>query len=105
MTKIYHKEIIPGKSQALKIDDHDVVLINVYDPNNDDASCFEILYDFLGANNEEEYTIGGVYNSIINSNLDEFGDIKGMYQNSRDRIIANMNSFDLADVCNPNLRQ
>ena len=46
---IYHKEIIPGKIQALKlkIDDHDVVLINVYDPNNDDASYFETLYDFL----------------------------------------------------------
>ena len=39
---INHKEIIPGKIQALKlnIDDHDIVLINVYGPNNDDASFF-----------------------------------------------------------------
>ena len=46
---IYHKEIIPGKIQALKmnIDYHTIVLINVYDPNNDDVSFFDKLYDFL----------------------------------------------------------
>ena len=45
---IYHKEIIPGKIQALKlnIDDHDVILVNVYGPNNDDGSFFDSLYDF-----------------------------------------------------------
>ena len=42
---IYHKEIIPGKIQALKlnIDDHNVILINVYGPNNDDGSFFRFL--------------------------------------------------------------
>ena len=46
---IYHKEIIPGKIQALKlnIDDHDVVLINVYGPNNDDASFLKSFMIFL----------------------------------------------------------
>ena len=54
---IYHKEIIPGKIQALKLnlDDHDIVLINIYGPNNDDVSFFETLYDFLGENDDEEY--------------------------------------------------
>ena len=79
---IYHKEIIPGKIQALKlnIDDHDIVLINVYGPNNDDASFFfETLYDFLGENDEEEYIIGGDFNTVLNSNIDKFGGIKGTH--------------------------
>ena len=107
---IYHKEIIPGKIQALKlnIDDHDVVLINVYGPNNDDASFFETLYDFLGENDEEEYIIGGDFNTVLNSNLDKFGGIKGTHQKCRDKIIAGIDNFDLADiwrVFNPSLRQ
>ena len=106
---IYHKEIIPGKIQALKlnIDDHDVVLINVHGPNND-ASFFETLYDFLGENDEEEYIIGGDFNTVLNSNLDKFGGIKGTHQKCRDKIIASIDNFDLADiwrVLNPSLRQ
>ena len=107
---IYHKEIIPGKIQALKlnIDDHDIVLINVYGPNNDDASFFETLYDFLGENDEEENVIGGDFNTVLNSNLDKFGGIKGTHQKCRDKIIASIDNFDLADiwrVFNPSSRQ
>ena len=64
-TLIYHKEIIPGKIQALKlkIDDRDVILLNIYGPNNDDASFFETLFDFLGEN-EEEFIIVGEFNTV-----------------------------------------
>ena len=86
---IYHKEIIPGKNQALKlnIDDHDIVLINVYGPNNDDASFFETLYDFLGENDEDEYIIGVDFNTVSNSNLDKFRGIKGTHQNVEIRLL------------------
>ena len=103
-------KLIPGKIQALKIniDDHDYVLINVYGPNNDDASFFETLFDFLGENDEEEYIIGGDSNTVLNSNLDKFGGIKGTHQKCRDKIIASIDNFNLADiwrVFNPCLRQ
>ena len=107
---IYHKEIIPGKIQALKlnIDDHNVILVNVYGPNNDDGSFFDSLYEFLGENDNEEYIIGGDFNTVINSNIDKFGRIKGSHQKCRDKIISCMESFDLSDawrVLNPNTRQ
>ena len=40
---IYHKEIIPGKIQAIKlsIGDHDIVFVNIYGPNTDDVAFFE----------------------------------------------------------------
>ena len=87
---IYHKEIIPGKIQALKlnIDDHNVILVNVYGPNNDDGSFFDSLYEFLGENDDEEYIIGGDFNTVINSNIDKFGGIKGSHQKCRDKIIS-----------------
>ena len=37
---IYHKEIIPKKIQAIKlnIDDHGIVFVNIYGPNTDDVA-------------------------------------------------------------------
>ena len=72
---IYHNDIIPRKIHALKlnIDDHDVVLTIAFGPNNDHASLFETLFDFLGENDKEEYIIGGDFNTVLNSNLDNFG--------------------------------
>ena len=69
--------------QALKLelDDRAIVLININGPNNDDASFFETLYDHLGENDEEEYIIGGDFNTVINSNLDKFGGIKDTHKN------------------------
>ena len=49
--------------------------------NNDDVSFFETLYDHLRENDEEEYIIGGDFNTVINSNLDEFGGIKDIHKN------------------------
>ena len=36
-----------NSSSKMNIDYHTIVLINVYDPNNDDVSFFDKLYDFL----------------------------------------------------------
>ena len=69
---------------------------------------FETLYDFLGEDDEEEYIIGGDINTVLNSNLDTFGGIKGTHQKCRDKIIASIDNFDLADiwcVFNPSSRQ
>ena len=65
------------------------------------------MYDFLGENDEEEHIIGGDFNTVLNSNLDKFGGIKGTHQKCRDKIIASIDNFDLADICrifNPSLR-
>ena len=107
---IYHKEIIPGKIQALKlnIDDKDIVFLNIYGPNNDDAAFFETLYDFLGENDEEQFIIGGDFNTVLDSNLDKFGGIEGSHKKCREKLLTVMENFDLSDVWrshNPNLRQ
>ena len=46
---IYHKEIIPGKIQAIKltIDDRDIVSVNIYGPNTDDDAFFFFFFFFF----------------------------------------------------------
>ena len=66
------------------------------------------MYDFLGENDDEEYFIGGDFNTVLDSNLDKFGGIAGTHKKCKEKIIAGMESFDLADVWgvrNPTLRQ
>ena len=72
------------------------------------APFFDSLYEFLGENDDEEYIIGGDFNTVINSNIDKFGRIKGSHQICMDKIISCMESFDLSDawrVLDPNTRQ
>ena len=81
-------EIIHGKIQVLKmnIDDHNIVLINVYGPNNDDVFFFDKLYDFLGENDDEEFVIVGDFNTVLDSNLYTFGGIAGTHKKCRDKL-------------------
>ena len=46
---VEHIEIIPGKIQALKVKmyERNVVFINVYGPNADDKTFFELLCNFI----------------------------------------------------------
>ena len=52
--------------------------------------------------------IGGDFNTVINSDLDKFGGLKGTHQKCRDRIKACIENYDLVDawrILNPNSRQ
>ena len=55
-----HTEIIPGKLQALRVKtfDRNITYINIYGPNNDDKSFFELLNKYLADNEEDEFIIG-----------------------------------------------
>ena len=70
----------------MNIDDHNIVLINVYGPKNDDVSFFDKLYDFLGENDDEEFIIRGDFNTVLDSNLDKFAGIAGTHKNAETKL-------------------
>lgn len=109
-TMVYHKEIIPGKIQTLKlnVNDHDIVFINLYGPNNDDPSFFDTLFEFLGQNEDEEFIIGGDFNTVLDPLMDKFGGTVGTHKKCREKIHSITDSFELADIWrtkNPNSRK
>ena len=56
------------------------MLLNKYGPNNDDASFFETLFVFLSEKEDEEFIIGGDFNTVLGPNLDTFGGISGTHK-------------------------
>ena len=44
--------------------DRNITYINIYGPNNDGKSFFESLNKYLAENEEEEFIIGGDFNTV-----------------------------------------
>ena len=63
-----HIEIVIGRLQALfiEINDKPFIIINIYGPNNDDASVFNELNKFIVDNEDGNFIIGGDFNTVLN---------------------------------------
>ena len=97
---VEHIEIILGKIQALKVKMYkrNVVFINVYGPNADDKTFFELLCNFLEENEENEFIIGGDFNTVLEPKLDKMGGNPNTHIKSRETIQTAIENFDLNDI-------
>ena len=68
-----YTEIVPGRVQALEITicEKDVVILNVYGPNDDDSNVFNDILMYLNDNNDKSFIIAGDFNTVINSSIDK----------------------------------
>ena len=85
-------------SLKLNLCEHDVLFINVYGPNNDDASFYETPYEFFGQTEENEFHIGGDSNTVLDPVVDKFGVYLVFIKNCREKINSMLDSFDLVDI-------
>ena len=94
---VEHVEIIPGKIQAFKAKmyERNVVRINVYRPNADDKTFFELLCNFL---EENEFIIGDDFNTVLEPKLDKMGGNQNTHIKSRETIQTAIEKFDLNDI-------
>ena len=95
-----HTEIIPVKLQALRVKmfDRNITYINIYGPNSDDNAFFETLNKYLAENEEDEFIIGGDFNTVLEPDVDKIGAISITHAKSRETIKTAMDSFDLNDI-------
>ena len=68
-----YKEILVGRIQALEltVNDKELVILNIYDPNTDDIFCFEMVENYLKENEEKTRTVGGDFNTVLDIELDK----------------------------------
>ena len=97
---IKHKEIIVGRIQSIeiKIENKNVIIVNVYGPNTDDAHFFEILYNFIRANDDKNIIIGGDFNTTLNPNIDKKNGNTDAHKKCRLQLNNLIDSFDLCDI-------
>ena len=99
-TLIEYKEIIQGRIQLLKIhiSDMDIVLINIYGPNKNDANFYSILEDLIKQYDSETLIIGGDYNTIIDNKKDKKNGRIDTNKNNNLKINSLISNYDLNDV-------
>ena len=97
---VSYKEIIQGRIQLLKIhiSDMDIVLINIYGPNKNDANFYSILEDLIKQYDSETLIIGGDYNTIIDNNKDKQNGRTDTNKNNNLKINSFISNYDLNDV-------
>ena len=67
------KEIVTGRiitCEAL-FENNRFTLINVYGPNKDNGHIFELLNNYVLTNDEQNFIIGGDFNTTLNCTLDK----------------------------------
>lgn len=105
-----HKQIIPGRLQAIKaiLDDKEFIFVNVYGPNKDSPNLFEDLQTYISLNDENVFIIGGDFNTVINDHIDRKG--SNQIRNTKCKaviknIIETNELVDVWRVKNPDKRQ
>ena len=97
-----YKNIIDGRMQSLKIciNDKDIVLLNVYAPNNarDNLTFLSKIEEFITMNDSETIIVGGDFNTVIDINMDKKnGNVNNNKKNS-DKIKCIIENNDVNDA-------
>ena len=93
-------ELIPGRLQAvdIKLDDKSLKVINIYGPNNDDTSVFEILQKYIIDNEDSDFIIGGDFNTVLNTDIDKRNGRTDTHKKCRIKINNTIDNYGFADI-------
>ena len=105
-----HTEIVPGRVQALDITicEKEIVIINVYGPNEDDINMFNDILTYLNDINDKSFIIGGDFNTVMDSDIDKKNGRVDTHKNCRNKlksILELHNLIDIWRVYHPNKKQ
>ena len=93
-------ELCEGRLIALELslNDTELVIINIYGPNNDDIKLFQKLEEYLLKNNDKNILIGGDFNTVLNPLLDKRNGNSNYHSKIRKILNDIINSCELNDV-------
>ena len=97
---VNHIDIFQGRLQALEItiNDKNIIIINIYGPNNDDISIFNKLEEFILLNDDKSIIIGGDFNTYLDIDKDRKNGARETHKNIRQKLNSIMNTNNLIDV-------
>jgi exonuclease III len=97
---INYKEVSKGRLIALelKLNEEEFTIINIYGPNNDDVSIFTVLENYLYANCEKKFIIGGDFNTILDLKMDKQNGRSDTHRKCREKIQCIIRNFALIDI-------
>lgn len=92
-------ELIPGRliTLEIKVNKRDYTIINIYGPNKDDPTLFNILNNYIEQNNEKDIIIGGDFNTVIEPTLDKKNGKQITHKKCRNILNEIMNKYSLKD--------
>ena len=82
----------------VKIEELELIIINVYGPNRDDATFYQKIGTLLENNEAENIIIGGDFNVILNPELDKINGIPNRNIRCRRVIKSIMDKNELLDI-------
>ena len=95
-----YTEIICGRLQALeiKINENELIVINIYGPNNDDINIFSKLEKFIQENDEKTILVGGDFNTVLDENLDKHNGRTNTHKQCRNKLKHMIDTHNLIDI-------
>ena len=95
-----YTEIICGRLQALeiKINENELIVINIYGPNNDDINIFSKLEKFIQENDEKTILIDGDFNTVLDENLDKHNGRTNTHKQCRNKLKHMIDTHNLIDI-------
>ena len=105
-----HEEIVTGRFQSIDviINEKEMNIINIYGPNTDDFEFYKKVEDYLLKHNENNFIIGGDFNTVINIDIDKKNGRNDTHKKCRNiinSIIETNNLIDIWRLLNPNKMQ
>ena len=93
-------DILSGRMQSVEINvnDKELTIINVYGPNKDDISFFNILEDYILSNDEKSFIVGGDFNTVLNADIDIKNGNLHTHKNCREKIKSIVNTSKWEDI-------
>ena len=80
------------------VNNHKMLMCNVYAPNEEDLEFFENLFERISHYNPEFYCIGGDFNAPLEVNIDKLRGAGQTHPKRVEKIIAFLDNNDLIDL-------
>ena len=92
----------------IKLENKILKVINIYGPNDDNIHLFEKLHIYINGNEENDFIIGGDFNTVLNTNIDKRNGRKDTHKKCRliiNNIVGINEVVDIWRIQHPDTRK
>ena len=98
LIETYELEIGRLLAVKCKIEDKEIVLINIYGPNKDEIDLFQKLENFIKDKSEQLFITGGDFNLVLDPDIDKQGGNPKTHIKCRKKLKEIIETYELSDI-------